>query len=445
MERQRKPVWTGGSPEPCVLLHDASRDCGDPDSGNMLIHGDNLTALRALEGEFAGQVQCVYIDPPYNTGAVFAYYEDRLEHTGWMDMMGEQLDILRRLLSGGGAAAVQIDVNELFRLKLMMDEIFGPRNFVSMITVKTKIAGVSGSSTGKSLQDNTEYILLYAKDISQFSIRTLPQKKQELMDYIETYTRQGKSWKYTSVMTGMDRGVYLKSFPAGNGDMIRLYRHENVRTQSIRKVADREFQGDLRRAYYANIDRIFRTTNAQTTIRARVLEETRGLGPGIFRIEYVPNKGKHAGEMTRFYYKDGNLIAWLRDVVESEGESIYKLDNCGNLWDDIPYNNLTKEGGVRFPNGKKPELLAARVIGMLSGPGDLVLDSFLGSGTTAAVAHKMGRRYIGIEAGDHCYTHCKPRLDRVVGGEQSGVSRAAGWQGGGGYRFYELAPARQQR
>ena len=225
-------------------------------------------------------------------------------------------------------------------------------------------------------------------------------------------------------------------------DEIKLYRHEDFEYCSINQVARDEFEGDIRKAYYHYIDRIFRTTNAQTSIRTKVIAETRAFNnKGMFSIEYMPIKGRNAGKMIRSFYKDNNLIAWLKDVVSQDRNIIFKLDNTGNLWEDIQYNNLTKEGNVKFPNGKKPESLVGRVIEMLSAPGDIVLDSFLGSGTTCAVAHKMLRRWIGIELGEHCYTHCKPRIDRVIDGEQGGVSKAAGWQGGGGYHFYELAPS----
>ena len=211
---------------------------------------------------------------------------------------------------------------------------------------------------------------------------------------------------------------------------------------SVNQIAREEFNGDIKRAYYNYIGKVLRTTNAQTSIRTKVIEETKEFnGQGVFSIEYAPIKGRNVGKTIRSYYKDNNLIAWLRDVVENDGHMIYKLDNSGNLWDDIQYNNLTKEGNVQFPNGKKPESLVGRIIDMLSKEGDLVLDSFLGSGTTAATAHKMNRRWIGVELGDHCYTHCIPRLNSVIDGTDSGgITQSINWQGGGGYKFYELAP-----
>ena len=430
--------------EPRILVEDRTKSYGDPASENILIHGDNLIALQALQQDYSGTIKCIYIDPPYNTGSAFEHYDDNLEHSIWLNMMQQRLQLLRDLLADDGGICIQIDAVEMPYLKVLLDEIFGRRNFINIISIKTKIAGVSGSNLGKSLQDNVEYILLYAKDILCFQLNVVPQKRQELLEYIDDYTTQGKSWKYTTVMREVDEGTFLKSFLAGNGDVIKLYRHERYELCSVSQIAREEFGGDLKQAYYKYIDKILRTTNAQTSIRTKVIDETVEFdnGAGLFSIEYIPVKGKNAGKKIRSFYKDNNLIAWLRDVVSCEKKGIFKLDNMGNLWDDIQYNNLTKEGDVQFPNGKKPEALVARIIAMLSKENDIVLDSFLGSGTTAAVAHKMRRRWIGIELGNHAYTHCKVRLDRVIdGADAGGISSTVNWQGGGGYHFYELGPS----
>lgn len=429
--------------EPRILLHDPSKDYGDPNTENMLIHGDNLLALKALEQQYTGKVKCIYIDPPYNTGAAFEHYDDNLEHSIWLKLMKSRLEILKNLLAPEGAICVQIDNVEMAYLKVLMDEVFTRKNHINTISVKTKVAGVSGSNLGKSLQDNVEYILLYTKDLESFKLNVVPQKKQELMDYIQSYEDQGKSWKYTTVLKRIDDGDFVKEFPAGNGDMIKLYKHENFEFVSVNQIAKDEFDGNTKKAYYTYIDKILRTTNAQTSIRTKVIEETKEFGgKGMFSIEYIPIKGKNAGKLTRFYYKDNNLVAWLKDVVDTDGKLIYKLDNSGNLWDDIQYNNLTKEGNVQFPNGKKPESLVGRIIEMLSVDGDIVLDSFLGSGTTSATAHKLNRKWIGIELGEHCYTHCIPRLNAVIDGtDNGGITKDVNWQGGGGYKFYELAPS----
>ncbi len=450
-------TWTGkenrSNPEPRILLEDKEKSYSkeveitdllgeeiQPTFDNMLIHGDNLLALKSLEQDYSGKIKCIYIDPPYNTGNAFEHYDDGLEHSIWLSLMRDRLEILKRLLSEEGGICIQIDAVEMSHLKVLCDEIFGRQNFINIICCKSKIAGVSGSNLGKSLQDNIEFILLYAKDISQFLLNVIPLKTQELMEYIKNYAAQGKSWKYTSVLKDIDEGELLENFKAGNGDIIKLYKHKRYDICSINQIAKDYYAGDVSKAYYSVIDKVFRTTNAQTSIRTKVIEKTKPYGKGMYSIEYTPIKGKNAGKVIRSYYKDDNLIAWLKDVVSEKDGKILKLDNMGNLWDDIQYNNLTKEGDVQFPNGKKPEYLVQRIIDMLSKPNDIVLDSFLGSGTTAAVAHKMGRRWIGVEMGDHIYTHCIPRLQRVINGEDTGgVTKSTGWKNGGGYKFYELA------
>ena len=431
------PEYSFGEVETGILPN------GKPWPGNMLIHGDNLLALRALEVNFKGAIKCIYIDPPYNTGAAFEHYDDNLEHSIWLRLMHKRLEILCNLLSEDGAICVQIDATEMAYLKVVMDEIFGRSNFINMISVKTKIAGVSGSNLGKSLQDNVEYILLYAKNIQSFLLNIVPVKKQELYSYIQSYVSDGKSWKYTSVLRSIDDGTYIKSFKAGNGDEIKLFKHEKFEICSINQIANEEFGGDVKKSYYHYIDRVFRTTNAQTSIRTKVIEETAEFNSlGLFSIEYTPIKGRNAGRVIRSFYKDDNLIAWLKDVVTITPDAIYKVDNMGNLWDDIQYNNLTKEGSVQFPNGKKPEALVARIVEMLSCENEVVLDSFLGSGTTAAVAHKLNRRWIGVELGEHAYTHSKVRLECVISGsDKGGITLSSNWQGGGGFKFYELAPS----
>ena len=423
--------------EPRILVEVPEKNYGDTNTENMLIHGDNLLALKA-----SGKIKCIYIDPPYNTGSAFEHYDDNVEHSTWLTLMKQRLYCLRNLLRDDGSIFIQIDVNEMPYLKLLLDEVFGRNNFINFIDVKTKVAGVSGSHLGKSLQDNIEYIIGYAKNLENFVLYETPKKQKELMSYINDMLENGKSWKYTSVLQDIDEGSFIKDFYAGNGDKIRLFKHRTFNTVSINQIAKEKYDGDLKKAYYNYVDQIFRTTNAQTSIRTKVIEETKNIDGEIFSIQYIPTKGKNAGKMTTFYYKNNNLITWLKDVVVKIDNKLIKLDNMGNLWDDIQYNNLTKEGDVQFPNGKKPEMLLQRIFNMVTEEDDLVLDSFLGSGTTAAVAHKMGRKWIGIELGDHCYTHCESRLQRVVDGtDQGGISKAVNWQGGGGYKFYELAPS----
>lgn len=450
MPNQRLELtWIGKGEEPAVepriLLHDAEKDYGDPNAENMLIHGDNLLALKALEQEYAGQVKCIYIDPPYNIDAANEYYEDLIEHSKWLSLITPRLKLLRSLLSDDGSIWIQINDEEQAYLKVVCDEVFGRNNFINIVSVNMKnVAGASGGGEDKRLKKNCEYILGYAKDYTQLLPFNGPFQYTEMSELIQQYLDEGKSWKYTTVL--LDPGIkeYIGSTLDGDGNEIRVFARKNVITKSINQVAKQDGITP-KEAYRKYGIKVFRTTNAQTSIRTRVIDYRKemGINENIVSIEYIPKTGKNKGIIYEQFYKDDvcNLFVWLRDTSEIINGELYKKDLQGTYWDMNAWmKNLTKEGDVVFPHGKKPEQLVRQVIEMTTNPGDLVLDSFLGSGTTAAVAHKMGRRYIGIELGDHCYTHCKPRLDKVIDGEQGGISKAVNWQGGGGYKFYELAP-----
>ena len=440
-------IGKGNDPqiEPRILLHDASKDYGDPAADNMLIHGDNLLALKALEQEFTGQVKCIYIDPPYNTGAAFEHYDDNLEHSIWLRLMKSRLEILRNLLSEDGTIWIQIDDEEQAYLKVLCDEIFGRGNFINMISVNMKnIAGASGGGEDKRLKKNCEYILAYAKDYSLLPLFNGPYSYTEMSELIQQYIDEGKSWKYTTVLLDPGEKEYIGSTVDGDGNEIKVYARKNVVTMSVNQVAKRDGI-TLKEAYRKYGINVFRTTNAQTSIRKRIIDyrKEQGITESVLSIEYIPRTGKNKGVIYEQFYKDEicNLFVWLRDTSEIIDGELYKKDLQGTYWDMNAWmKNVTREGNVTFPNGKKPEQLIYQIIDMTTQPRELVLDSFLGSGTTAAVAHKLGRRYIGIELGDHCYTHCLPRLQKVVEGEQSGISKSVEWKGGGGFKFYELAP-----
>ena len=431
--------------EPRILLHDASKDYGDPNTGNMLIHGDNLLALKALEQEYAGRVKCIYIDPPYNTGAAFELYDDNLEHSIWLNLMRARLVLLRMLLSEDGTIWIQIDDEEQAYLKVLCDEVFGRANFINMVSVNMKnSAGASGGGEDKRLKKNCEYILAYAKNYSLLPLFNGPYSYTEMSELIQQYIEEGKSWKYTSVLVSEGQKEYIGSTSDGDGNEIRVYRRIGVKTKSINQIA-RADGITQKEAYKKYGVRVFRTTNAQTSIRTRVMEfrKEQNIHDKYLSIEYIPRSGKNRGVVYEQFYKDDvcNLFVWLRDTSEIIDGELFKKDLKGTYWDANPWmKNVAREGGVEFEGGKKPELLVAQILEMTTKEGELVLDSFLGSGTTAAVAHKMSRQYIGIEMGVHAYTHCKVRLDRVVDGDQTGASTKFDWQGGGGYKFYELAP-----
>ena len=413
---------------------------------NMLIHGDNLLALKALESKFAGQVKCIYIDPPYNTGNAFEYYEDNLEHSIWLNLMRPRLEILRNLLSEDGTIWIQIDDEEQAYLKVLCDEVFGRKNFINMISVNMKnIAGASGGGEDKRLKKNCEYILAYAKDYSLLPLFNGPYEYTEMSELIQQYIAEGKSWKYTTVLLNPGEKQYIGSTVDGDGNEIKVYRRINFQTASISQLSKKESISE-KEAYKKYGVKIFQTTNAQTSIRSRVIEfrSANNIDDELISIEYIPKTGKNKGKTYEQFYKGekSRLFVWLKDTSEIIDGELYKKDLQGTYWDMNAWmKNLTKEGSVVFPMGKKPEFLVQRIFDMATNPGDLILDSFLGSGTTAAVAHKMGRRWIGIEMGDHAYTHCKVRLDKVIKGEDTGgITDAVKWAKGGGYKFYELAP-----
>ena len=433
--------------EPRILMEDREKSYGDPRSENMLIHGDNLIALQALQQDFYGSIKCIYIDPPYNTGSAFEHYDDNLEHSIWLGLMRKRLILLRELLSEEGTIWIQIDDEEQAYLKVLCDEVFGRGNFVNMISVNMKnIAGVSGGGEDKRLKKNCEYILIYAKDYSLLPLFNGPYVYTEISDLVQQYADEGKSWKYTSVLVEPGEKEYCGSTVDGDGNEIKVYLRKNPVMMSIKQVAARDGITE-KEAYQKYGISIFQTTNAQSSIRTRVMEyrNENSIAEDLISIEYVPRTGKNRGTVYEQFYKGDKcrLFVWLKDTSEVIDGELFKKDLQGTYWDMNAWmKNLTKEGSVEFGNGKKPEQLIRQIFEMTTKPGDWVLDSFLGSGTTAAVATKMARKWVGIELGDHAYTHCKVRLDRIVNGEDAGgITKAVNWEGGSGYHFYELAPS----
>ena len=433
--------------EPRILMEDREKSYGDPRSENMLIHGDNLVALQALQQDFYGSIKCIYIDPPYNTGSAFEHYDDNLEHSIWLSLMRKRLILLRELLSEEGTIWIQIDDEEQAYLKVLCDEVFGRGNFVNMISVNMKnIAGVSGGGEDKRLKKNCEYILIYAKDYSLLPLFNGPYVYTEISDLVQQYAEEGKSWKYTSVLVEPGEKEYCGSTVDGDGNEIKVYLRKNPVMMSIKQVATRDGITE-KEAYKKYGISIFQTTNAQSSIRTRVMEyrNENSIAEDLISIEYVPRTGKNRGTVYEQFYKGDKcrLFVWLKDTSEVIDGELFKKDLQGTYWDMNAWmKNLTKEGSVEFGNGKKPEQLIRQIFEMTTKPGDWVLDSFLGSGTTAAVATKMDRKWVGIELGNHAYTHCKVRLDRIVNGEDAGgITKAVNWEGGSGYHFYELAPS----
>mgnify|MGYP000097684532 FL=1 len=415
--------------EPRILIEDKSKSYGDPNTENMLIHGDNLLALKALENDYSGKIQCIYVDPPFNTGQAFDFYDDDLEHSIWLDLIYKRIKILYGLLKEDGLFWIHLDDVEVHYCKIMLDEIFNRSNFVSHITYER--SAVAGLGQGGYLVNTTEHILLYKKSI-------LPEK--ENLSYAELGLNIIK--RYNHYVSNFGTRKLVKEFVAkSNGEKVKIYEHSDVEieTISLKNITERE--EEIRQQFVKHIDTLFRGNRVQKENEFQN-DIIAGMEKGKFySVDYVPSRGKYRNQETTLYYSNCELLSWLKDTSSVEDGRITKSQKMTTLWKhgEIPKADIANEGGVYFPRSKKPEQLLKRIIEMSTKEGDYVLDSFLGSGTTAATAHKMGRKWIGIEMGEHAYSHCQKRLCNVIDGEQTGISKSVNWHGGGGFKFYELA------
>ncbi|MGH4051268.1 MAG: site-specific DNA-methyltransferase [Clostridium sp.] len=382
-------IGKGNEPklEPRILLYDKDKSYGDESSENMLIHGDNLLALKGLEQDYAGKVKCIYIDPPYNTGSAFEHYDDNLEHSTWLNLMKPRLEMLRNLLSDNGSIWISIDDDEQAYLKVLCDEVFGRKNFVNNVIWEKKY---SPQNDAKWLSDSHDFIMVYAKNKEIWRPNLLPRSPEMDARYKNLDNDPRGDWKSSdlSVKTYTATCDYSITTPSGrvvNPPPSRCWRTTKKRFDEL--VVD---------------NRVWFGINGNNV-------------PSIKRF------------LTEVKQGSVSKTIWSRTEVG---------DNQEARKDIIPFNS---ENVFATP---KPERLLERILTLGTNEGDLVLDSFLGSGTTAAVAHKMNRKYIGIELGEHCYTHCIPRLEKVIDGtDQGGISKAINWKGGGGIKFYELAPS----
>ncbi|MBS6315552.1 MAG: site-specific DNA-methyltransferase [Oscillospiraceae bacterium] len=382
---------------------------------NLYIEGDNLEVLKLLQETYLGKIKMIYIDPPYNTGNDFVYEDDFAEntdeylansgqfddegnrlvqntesngrfHTDWLNMIYPRLKIAKDLLTEDGVILVHIDDNEYENLTKLGNEVFGEANFINIVTVKTKIGGVSGSSEGKSLKDATEFIMIWAKNKTMLEFNPT-YIKQKLFDRIKSYETEGKSWKYTSIMTKLDGKEVIKTDEKRN---IVYYGYRTLETMSITAFAKQ--QGITEEDVYNKYaDRIFQTTNAQSSVRQTVMKETAKFDYPMYGCEYVPIKGKNEGSTIEILYKgeQRRMMMFLSNAVSRIDGTYYYLDKITTLWDDIQYNNLTKEGNIEFPNGKKPIKLLQRIIELTCDKDSIILDFFSGSASTAHAVMQM--------------------------------------------------------
>ncbi len=402
---------------------------GDENNENMLIQGDNLDALKALLPYYAGKVKCIYIDPPYNTKNAFEHYDDNLEHSIWLSIMYPRLEFLKELLTEDGLLAIQIDDNEFARLYLILCELFSESKIKVICVKMSEATGVKMASVNKakSIAKIKEYIILIKKDgIKNLNLERIPKEKwdNEYKTYCSNISDEDLE-KIKVILLDEERNQKDIEF-VDNAV-------KNIHFSNVNDVAKQETGGRATEDWcFRNAHRIvqFATLTGGARELAINKKEQYNELPSVFSIQTRQNKMY----LIKADFNTNTSLSRCKLLFADQ----YLTIHAGDLWTDIKTTGLDNEGGIDFKNSKKPEKLVQRIISMSTKQGDLVLDSFLGSGTTAAVAHKMGRRYIGIELGNHCLTHCIPRLEKVIGGEQGGVSKSNNWQGGGGFRFYKL-------
>ncbi|WP_260581349.1 site-specific DNA-methyltransferase [Sphingopyxis sp. PET50] len=367
-----------------LLEADPALSHGDPATGNMLIQGDNLDALKALLPYYKGRVKCIYIDPPYNTRSAFEHYDDNLEHSQWLAMIYPRLELLRDLLAEDGSIWVSIDDNEGHYLKVVMDEVFGRKNFVATNLWQKRYSRENREAIG----DSHEFLLVYslAPDRFKNGRNLLPLGQKQRAVYRNPDDDERGPWQSVSLLAQGFRPNQMYEITAPNG------RVHVPPAGNCWKVIQSEYD--------------------------KLIADNR---------VYFGRDGNGVPRRKEFLSKAKGLVPWTWWPHEEVGHTGEAKNEVNALF-----------GAETSFGTPKPERLIERVLHIATNPGELVLDSFLGSGTTAAVAHKMGRQWIGVEMGDHAVTHCAPRLTKVIDGEQGGISQAVNWQGGGGFNFYRL-------
>jgi adenine-specific DNA-methyltransferase len=381
--------------EPRILIEDLKksyhakeRKSGTDIFDNMLIKGDNLLALKALEQDFAGKVKCIFIDPPYNTGAAFEQYDDGLEHSLWLGMMRDRLEIQRNLLAENGSIWITVDDNEAHYLRVLCDEVFGRANFIANTVWQKRYSRENRVIFGAA----HDHILIYAKDakVVRSSFNKLPLEAKQLKVYRNPNKDPRGAWRGVSLAAQGYRPNQMYTITGPSG------KQHKPPAGSCWKVIETKYQ-EL-------------------------------LAAGLI-----------------YFGKDGNAVPsrkqYLEDIEGIVPWTWWPHEESGHT-DEAKRESQTLFGVEKAFATPKPERLLSRIIRIATNPGDLILDSFAGSGTTGAVAHKMGRRWIMIELGDHAETHIAPRMSQVIDGEdKGGVSEVFEWKGGGGFRYYALAPS----
>jgi adenine-specific DNA-methyltransferase len=409
---------------PAKSYHAAARRSDSDIYDNMLIKGDNLLALKALEADYTSKVKCIYIDPPYNTGNAFDHYDDGLEHSVWLSLLRDRLVILRRLLDEDGILICHIDDQESHYLKLMLDEIFGRSNYLSTFYIQVRY-GNKTLAEDNAFQKVIEQCFVYSKDRNL--ARPIKNK--------EPYKTEKFEWKITELSSGT-------RFEVG-GKKVDLFKPGEYLIEKVEPsetgLKETWATGSLVRQSGSSgefLDKYLVPRKGADGLSC--LYKVHGIGEDGLGFRYMT--GPKKADATKGKFFSGIPLQTLEKLRAGDADKDQPINNFYDFAGS--FGNCRHEGGVEFRGGKKPEVLIQTILKHFSRPGDLVLDSFAGSGTTAAVAHKMGRRWITIEIGEHADTHVLPRMQKVVAGsDQVGISKSVDWKGGGGFRYFTLAPS----
>ena len=384
---------------------------------NLLIKGNNLLALHSLKALYAGEVKLVYIDPPFNTDSDSFHYNDRFTHSSWLTYMKNRLEVAWQLLTRDGTIMVHIDEKEQAYLKVLCDEIFGRENFLNIFTIKT--SDPSGHKTvNPSPYAQTEFILLYARNKAHYTYSTayvLAEYDSGYNKFITNRDADSSDWN----VVGLPEFVAQKD------------KYKNTR-EANQKLGKHIFGSIVAEFAFENREAVFQATAIADDASKEIVaarDKSKSEKDTVFHVK------TDQGDV---FIRNGRQVYFYSNKIKEIDGELVPTKPLTNLWADIPYNGISREGGVSLKNGKKPEKLLRRIIEISTETGDLVLDFFAGSGTTAAVAHKLGRRWITVEQLDYVEELTKTRLKNVIAGEQSGISKVASWAGGGSFIYVEL-------
>ncbi|MGR5455498.1 site-specific DNA-methyltransferase [Vibrio alfacsensis] len=390
---------------------------GNPDSENMFIQGDNLEALKALVTTKSNSIQCIYIDPPFNTAQAFDNYDDNLQHSTWLSTMYPRFELLHQLLREDGTFFLHLDDNEIAYAIVICDEIFGRKNRIFLSTFKQSSAS-GPKARNPGVVSTASFVVCYAKNKSKWKSNKLfvaRERNDRYNKFIINRDAPTEQWEFCTLR---------EAFAA----------HSKVEVKDLKKKYLDKYEEKLTNFVLANASAVYRT--------ATVADKDVGDDAKIALANSRVTRGrvfeaKREGQTSQFFM-NGEQVAFYSSISGEIDGVLTTKEPLSSIWDDLLSNNLHKEGSVKFKNGKKPEALVKRVIELSTNEGDFVLDSFSGSGTTAATALKMNRKFIGIEMGEQAKTHCFERLKLVVNGDDTGVSKVVNWSGGGGFNYFRL-------